>query len=80
MSVATVAGILAGLLSLSLLILVGYRISSSSRTAGKNEAESSLFQRGDDAQEAQNEEMVRQRGNLAKRAQHWLQLISSKGA
>ena len=80
MSLTTVIGIIAGLASLGLLALIGYNISKKSEEMGKNEAESSLFQRGDDAQEAQNEEMVRQRGNLVKRAEHWLQSISNKGA
>ena len=80
MSALTVAGILSGVIGLGLLIFVGYQISKESKEIGKNEAESSLFQRGDDAQEAQNEEMVHQRGNLVKRAEHWLQSISSKGA
>ena len=80
MSLTTVIGIIAGLASLGLLALIGYNISKKSEEMGKNEAESSLFQRGDDAQEAQNEEMVRQRGNLVTRAEHWLQSISNKGA
>tara|TARA_B100001123_G_C14936435_1_gene877846 strand:+ start:359 stop:601 length:243 start_codon:yes stop_codon:yes gene_type:complete len=79
-SIFTLTGILSGVVGLVLLVFVGYQISRKSEEMGKNEAESSLFQRGDDAQEAQNEEMVRQRGNLVKRAEHWLQSISNKGA